>query len=85
MEKLQQTVDRLGSSASIPAKKDPRVEALRAAAGKSLRLNLMAEQAAAQMTAVASLNRSHAVPQGSPQDEPWYRRAEWNENDDFLR
>lgn len=63
---------------------DPIVAAMRAATGQSLRLNLMAEQAFSEMVAVAGMKRTASVPPKNPQDNPWYRQAEWVENDDFT-
>ena len=60
-----------------PLETDPRVAALKAAAGQSLRLNLMAEQAFSEMVAVAGMKRAASAQPKNPQNDPWYRRAEW--------
>lgn len=73
------------SAEIVPQPEDPKVSALRSAARQSLQLNLLALEAQRQMADIARLHRTDTATRRNPQNDPYYRRAEWTQDGEDWR
>lgn len=73
------------SAEIVPQPEDPKVSALRSAARQSLQINLLALEAEKQMAEIARLHRTDTTIRRNPQNDPYYRRAEWTQDGEDWR